>query len=155
MCVCVCLCCSHSDDSDRRACLSVGVWFPCLASSTHPCQFSFSGCLLLVCDWTCCVTLIKDLKGQEAFGERGQQRERERSAKHAGETCVVEYLHSSSRLETNWRIVAVTPTVCPAHADPQRLFTHSLRREGRVPQQHHSNMAAILWKRDKSWFLNF
>lgn len=61
----VCAC----DGSDRRACLSVGVWFLSLAGSTQPCQFSFSGCLLLVCHWTCCVMLIKDLKGQAAFRE--------------------------------------------------------------------------------------
>ncbi len=81
--LCVCLCvlhCSHSDDSDQKACLSVGVWFLRLARSTQPCQFSFSGCLLLVCHWTCCVTLIKDLKGQEAF--------RERSAAGSGRNCV-------------------------------------------------------------------
>lgn len=93
--------CNHSDDSDHRACLSVGVWFPCLAGSTHPCQFSFSGCLLLVCNWTCCVTLIKDLKGQKAFGESGHQQEREESAKPAGETCGVESLCSGPRLQTN------------------------------------------------------
>lgn len=68
--VCVCLHCGHSDDSDQRACLSVGVWFLRLAGSTQPCQFSFSSCLLLVCHWTCCVMLIKDLKGQESFRER-------------------------------------------------------------------------------------
>ena len=75
----MCLHCSHSDDSDQRACPSVGVWFLRLAGSTQPCQFSFSGCLLLVCHWTCCVMLIKDLKGQEAFGER--------SATGSGRNC--------------------------------------------------------------------
>lgn len=48
MCVCVCLRCSHSDDSDQRACPSVGVWFLRLAGSTQPCQFSFSG-LFVAC----------------------------------------------------------------------------------------------------------
>lgn len=70
MCARVCLRGSHSDGSDQRACLSVGVWFLPLAASTQPCELSFSGCLLLVCHWTCCVMLIKDLKGQEAFREQ-------------------------------------------------------------------------------------
>ena len=97
---------SHSNNADHRACLSVGVWFPCLVGSTHPCQFSFSGCLLLVCNWTCCVTLIKDLKGQKALGESGQQQEQEGSVKHAEETCGDEYLRSGPRLQTNGNIAA-------------------------------------------------
>lgn len=96
----VCLQCSHSDDSDQRPCLSVGVWFLRLAGSTQPCQFSFSGCLLLVCHWTCCVMLIKDLKGQEAFREWSATGSgRNSDAKHWGE-----YPHSSPYLERNMNI---------------------------------------------------
>lgn len=74
--------------------------------------------------------------------------------KHAGGTCVVEHLHSSWPLGTNWtswRMAAETPTVCPARA---AASGHAFIQEG-GPQRRHGNMAAILWKRDKSWFLNF
>lgn len=48
MCVCVCLHSSHSDGSDQRACMFVGVWFLRLAGSTQPRQFSFFG-LFVAC----------------------------------------------------------------------------------------------------------
>lgn len=53
----------------RPVCPQVSGSFAWLAQP-NPVSFLFRGCLLLVCHRTCCVTLIKDLKGQEAFRER-------------------------------------------------------------------------------------
>lgn len=171
MCVRVCLHCSHSDDSDHRACLSVGVWFPRLASSTRPCQFSFSGLFVA------CVRLDLLCNAYERFKGTGGLR-REWSTAGAGRKCEarwenprgwissqrpsfrdkLEYRRVNKGHRESWRTVVVTPTVCPARAEPHGLLNHSGVTSAAAAAKATSRLKAtwpsLFGKESRSWCLN-
>ena len=84
--VCVCLLCSHSDGSDQRACLSVGVWFPRLAGSTQPLSVFFFGLFVACVPLDLLCNAYKRFKGTGGPQRVFNDRIRKEAVKRPGET---------------------------------------------------------------------